>query len=107
MPLPPLRSGHLNVKDAQCAETKDVLKKSYHIMSSFQVMGVQKGRFGRPKVKFSLKLAKFTGKIGIDQKIIFCIDDFFCAILSFRDMIDFVFFHSGLSRNLKKNEYKF
>ena len=27
----PLRSGHLDIKDAQCAETKDVLKKSHHI----------------------------------------------------------------------------
>ena len=26
-----LRSGHLDIKDAQCVETKDALKKSYHI----------------------------------------------------------------------------
>ena len=27
--------------------------------------------------------------------------DFFCVILSFSDMVDFVFFFAGLSRNLK------
>ena len=32
-PPPPVRSGHLDMKDAHCAETKDVLKKSYHIIS--------------------------------------------------------------------------
>ena len=47
-------------------------------------------------------MAKLAGKIGIDLKLINCINDFFCAILSFWDMIDFVFFPLGLSRNLKK-----
>ena len=32
-PSSPLRSGHLDIKDTQCAETEDVLKKSYHIIS--------------------------------------------------------------------------
>ena len=38
---PPPRSGHLDIKDAQCAENKDVLKKSYHIILRFRVMGIQ------------------------------------------------------------------
>ena len=33
MLTPPVRSGHLDIKDAQCAETKDVLKKSHHIIA--------------------------------------------------------------------------
>ena len=32
---PPLKSGDLDIKDAQCAETEDVLKKSYHSLSRF------------------------------------------------------------------------
>ena len=30
-----LRSGYLDIKDAECAETIDVLKKSYHTISRF------------------------------------------------------------------------
>ena len=58
---------HLDIKDAQCAETKDVLKISYHIMTRLGAMGVQKGRFGRLKIQFFSKVAKFSGQIGIDQ----------------------------------------
>ena len=47
---PPLRNGHLYIKDTQCAETKDVQKISYHIISRFLVIGVQKGRYGIPKI---------------------------------------------------------
>ena len=46
-------------------------------------MVVQKGRFGRTKIKFSTKVFKFAGKIGIDLTLIFCMNEFFCAILSF------------------------
>ena len=64
----PLRSGHLYIKDAQCAETKDELKISYHIISRLGVMGVQKGRFGRLKIQLSSTVAKFAAKFGIDQR---------------------------------------
>ena len=57
-----------------------------------------------PKFFFLSKVDKLAGKIGIDLKLINCINDFFCAILSFWDMIDFVFFPLGLSRNLKKRQ---
>ena len=80
---PPLRSGHFDIKDAQWAETKYMLNISYHIISRFRFMGVQMGRYGRPKIQFSSKVAKFAEKIGIDLTLIFCIYDFFCAILSF------------------------
>ena len=39
----PIRNVHLDIKDAQCAETKDVLKISYHIILRFGAMDVQKG----------------------------------------------------------------
>ena len=52
-PPPLLRSSHLDIKDTQCAETKDVLKIAYHIISRFRVMGVQKGRYEHPKIQFS------------------------------------------------------
>ena len=68
---PSLRSDHLNINDAQCAENKDGLKISYHIITCLGTTGVQKGRFGRPKVQFSSKVAKFARKIGIDLTLIF------------------------------------
>ena len=80
---PPLRSGHLDIKDAQCAKTKEVLKKPYHIISRFRVMSVKKERYDRPKIKFSSIVAKFAGKIGIDLTLIFRINVFFCASLSY------------------------
>ena len=78
------RSGHLDIKDAQCAETKNVLQKSYHIISCFPDMGAQKRHFRCPKIKFSSKVAKFARKIEIDLTIIFRINDFyFMRILVF------------------------
>ena len=46
-------------------------------------MGVQKVQKDARKNKKNSKVAKFAGKIGIDVTIIFCINDFLCAILSF------------------------
>ena len=81
-----------------------MLKKSKHIIPRFCVMVVQKVQKHAQKIKFSSKVAKFAGTIGIDLTIIFCMNDFFCVILSFWDMIDFKNFvmHSGLSRNKKE-----
>ena len=89
-PPPPLRSDHLDIRDAQCAENNDGCIISSYITSRLGAMGVQNRRFGRPKIQFFPKVAKFAGKIEIDLTLIFfCIDDFFCAIYSFWDMIDF------------------
>ena len=85
----PIRSGHLDIKYVQCAETKDVVKKSYHIISRIRVMGVQKVQKGAQKIKFSSKVAKFAGNIRIDMIMIFYIDSFFCATLSFLDIVNF------------------
>ena len=49
-PLPLLRSGHLDIKDAQCAENKDGRKISYQIISCLGATGVQKGHFGRLQI---------------------------------------------------------
>ena len=40
-------------------------------------------RFGPPNIICFSKLVKIAGKIGIDLTLIFCINDFFCAILGF------------------------
>ena len=85
----PLRSGHLDIRDAQYAETKDVLKRSYHIISRFQDRGVQKRRYGRRKMKFSSKVAKFSEKIRTDLITNFNINSFFCVTLSFWDIVNF------------------
>ena len=39
-PRPLIRNGHLAIKDAQCAENKDGLKISCHIISHLGAMGV-------------------------------------------------------------------
>ena len=61
----------------QCAENKDGRKISYHIISCLGAMSDQKGRFGGRKIKFSSKVAKFAGKIGIELTLIYCMYDFF------------------------------
>ena len=55
-----LRSGHLDIKDAQCAKKKGGRKISYHIISRLGAAVVQKGRFGRPKIHLSSKVAIFA-----------------------------------------------
>ena len=60
----PLRSGHLDIKDAQCAENKDVCKISYHIISRWVAAGVQKGAFWAPKNSFVFKNGQISGQIG-------------------------------------------
>ena len=93
--LPPsLRSDHLDIK---YAIKNDGRKISHYIISRLGTAGVQKGRFGRQKIEFPSKFAKFAGQIGIGLRLIFCIKDYFCAILSFSDMIDFF-----LRKKLKK-----
>ena len=62
LPPPPLRSGHIDIKDAQRAETKDGREISYRVCS---------------------KVTQCSGKIGIDLTLINCINGFSCAILSF------------------------
>ena len=58
---PPPIIGHLDIKDAQCAKKNDGLKISNHIVSRLGAVAVQKGRFGRPKIKISSKVVKFLG----------------------------------------------
>ena len=40
-----IRSGHLDIKDEQCAESKDGHKISYHIKLRLDAVGVQKCNF--------------------------------------------------------------
>ena len=73
---------------------RNVLKKfmgvKFHI--SFGCCGRSKGVFWAPKIEISSKMTKLAGYNEIDLVIIFTMDDFFCAILNFGDMINFVFF---------------
>ena len=72
-----LKSGYLDIKDAQCAENKVGRKISYNIISCLGALGVQKRPFGHPKIQFSSKVFKFAGKIGIDLTLIFLHKRFF------------------------------
>ena len=74
-----LRSGHLCIKDAQCAETKE---KSYIRFFRFLV-------FELLTSKMSQKMRK---ELNFLQNLNFWPKWFFSAILSFWDMIAFVFF---------------
>ena len=95
MQTPPLRSSHLNIKNAQCIKNKFGRKISCHTISCLGAAAVQNRRFGRPKIPISSKVAKFAGQIGIDLALIFCIYDFSFVILNFWDMIDLVYFFAG------------
>ena len=57
---PPIRSGHLDIKDAQCDKKNDGRKTSCHIISRLGAAAVQKGRFGRPKIQLSSKVTQFA-----------------------------------------------
>ena len=64
------------------------------------------GRQRRPNAsKWRPKNSTFFKKIAewiwIDLALIFCMNDFFCVIVSLWDKIDFVFFFAALNRNLK------
>ena len=49
---PPLRSSHLEIKDAQCAKKSDWRKILYHIIPRLGAADVQKVRFGHQKNQF-------------------------------------------------------
>ena len=82
----------MNIKDARYTKQMMGVKlynTSYHVWA---LRPFKRGRFGRSKIQLSSKVAKFAGWIGIDLTLNFCPYDFFCAILNFSDMINFVFF---------------
>ena len=56
---------------------------------TFFSYGVQKVQKDAQKIIFSSKVAKFTAKIWMDLIMIFYIDSFFCATLSFWDIVNF------------------
>ena len=93
-PPPFLRSGHLDIKDAQCAETKDVLKISHRV---FELWASKRGVMGAQKINFSLKVAKFSGKMEINLTVIFCLNDFFVRLLIFKIWSIFYIFLQNLA----------
>ena len=56
----PLRSGHIDIKDAQCAETKYVLKKSYRV---FDLWACKSGVMGTQKLNFLQKWPNLHGRL--------------------------------------------
>ena len=50
----------------------------FPMISRLGAAGVRKGRFRRPKIQFSSKLANFAAKIGTDLTLIFYINVFLC-----------------------------
>ena len=58
-----LTSGHLDMKDAQRAKKNYGRKISYHIISRLGAAAVQKGSFGRPKIKFIQQSPNFQGEL--------------------------------------------
>ena len=70
---------------------------SYHIILHLGAKDAQTRPISVPKIHLSSKEAKFVEQIWIDLALIFCMNDFFCAIASFWDMIDFFFFLQDLA----------
>ena len=79
----------------------DGRKISYHIISRLGAATVQKGRFVRPKIQLSLKVAKFAGYFGFYLDFIFCMNHFFLRFLVFETwsifyfLLRFFFFWAG------------
>ena len=94
---------NLDIKDTQCAKTQGRRKMSHHIVLRLGATGVQKRCFRRQNIHFSSKVTKFAERIRIDLRLIFWYDSF-CAIISYSDIIDFVYFFTGLNRNVKKKK---
>ena len=64
-PSPHLRSGHVDIKDAQCAENKDGRKISNHIMfiSRLAVRALKRGFFGTQKFNFLQKWPNLQSRL--------------------------------------------
>ena len=85
--LAPLRSGHIYMKDTHSAEPneKSIFRVIYNCIDNFQVCRLNFQVYRQPK-KISSKVAKFTGKSGINLTMIF----FFCETHSFRDIFNLI-----------------
>ena len=76
-PPPLLRSGHLCIKDAQSAETDEKLCIRFFRFLVFELLESKKVQKDAQKIKINSEVAKFTGKIRIDQTMILNIHNFF------------------------------
>ena len=90
-PPPSLRSGHLDMKDAQCV-LKKMISVKFH-MTPYRVWSPQAPKRAQITPQKFNSLQKWPNIQGRLELIFctwnFCMNDFFCAILSFWDMIDF------------------
>ena len=57
----PLRSGHIDINDAQCAKKNDGRKISYYIIPRLGARSAQTRPNGAPKILLSSKVVKFAG----------------------------------------------
>ena len=60
---PPLRSGHLNIKDAECAESN---KKSYFRFLVFELLVVKELPIRLQKNNFFQKWPNLQGQLGLN-----------------------------------------
>ena len=78
-----LRSSHLDIKDAQCAKKMIGVKFDITSYRAWAPRGSKKDVLGTQKFNFFQKLTNMQGRLEYDLTLILCINDFFCAILSF------------------------
>ena len=82
MQTPPLRKGHLYIKNLECAESNEKSCAIFFRFVVFELLAAKELPI-RLQIKNYTKVAKFTEKIGIDLTTIFRTIDIFFAIISF------------------------
>ena len=82
---PPLRSGHLYIKDAQFAETNEISCIRFLVFELLSPKRLQKMR----KKNVVQKLPNLQERCGLIRQWLSSSWVFFCATLSFRDIVDF------------------
>ena len=95
--LPPLSQKCRSLQKKMRNVLRKMMGVKFHI--AYGRCGNSKRAFWAPKKSLSSNVAKLAGYSGFDLALIFCMNDFYCAILSFWDMIDFALFLRGGIKN--------
>ena len=88
-PLPPLRSGHLNIKDAECAES---IKKSCFRFLIFELLVVKELPIWLQKNNFFQKWPNLQGQLGLNWQWFFSLIIFYVQFLVF-EMWSILYIH--------------
>ena len=64
-------------------ELKKMISVKFHIISRLGATSVQKEWFGCPKIQLSSKWPNLKGRLKLNWRSFFALNDFPCAILSF------------------------